>query len=77
MMSSFLDVLDSLYPQAASGIAKITLKRSDNSLEAVSPSGVNLILYGAAEIGDSVFYRLDNHQITAPAPNLTWTEEGV
>lgn len=76
-MSDFYDLLNSLYPQSASGIARITVKRSDNSLEAASPSGVNLVLYGAAEIGDSVFYRLDNHQITAPAPSLTWNEEGV
>lgn len=76
-MSDFYDLLNSLYPQSASGIARITLKRSDNSLEALSPSGVNLILYGMAEIGESVFYRLDNHQITSPAPDLTWTEEAV
>lgn len=76
-MSSFLDVLDSLYPQAASGIATITVKRSDGSLEAVSPSGVNLLLKGTANVGDSVFYRLDNHQITGSAPAISWTEEGV
>ena len=76
-MTNFYELLESLNPKSASGIATITLKRADNSLEATSPSGVNLILFGAAEIGDSVFYRLDNHQITAPAPALVWTEEAV
>lgn len=76
-MSSFYDLLNELYPQVGQGVAKITLKRADESLEAKTPSGANLILFGVAELGSSVFYRLDNHRIISPAPDITWSEEAV